>query len=153
MSHILRRATAIVMLAFAATHVAHARVINDQHHHFRPGYAGTVYSQAPRELWPWNVPGRGVATVGPQLNNPRLQIKGYGLPRPPGLWPVQPALLLTHPRSDNQATDQAIVESGHSSLPRSGNAVDQLSPLMGARQMQPRRTRRYAEAGRLRPLC
>jgi hypothetical protein len=78
MSHVLGIVTAIVMLTFVATDVAHARAINDQHHHFRPGYAGSVYSQAPRELWPWNVAGRGVAGVAPQFNNPGLQIKGYG---------------------------------------------------------------------------
>jgi hypothetical protein len=77
MSHILRVVTAIVMLTSVATDVAHARVINDQHH-FRPGYAGSVYSQAPRELWPWNVAGRGGAGVAPQFNNPGLPIKGYG---------------------------------------------------------------------------
>jgi hypothetical protein len=78
MSHILRMVTAIVMLAFAATDVARARAIKDNHYRFRPGYAGMVYSQAPRELWPWNVPGRGCAGVAPQFNNPGLQIEGYG---------------------------------------------------------------------------
>jgi hypothetical protein len=78
MSHTLGKVTAIVMLAVATTDVAYARAINDQHHHFRRGYAGMVYSQAPRELGPWNVPGRGVAAVTPQFNNPSLQVKGYG---------------------------------------------------------------------------
>ena len=61
MSYILGMATVLVMLAFAATGVAQARSINYQHHHFHAGYAGPVYSQAPRAL-----------------NNSGLQIKGYG---------------------------------------------------------------------------
>ena len=60
MSRILRMATVIGMLAFAVTGVAQARPINYRHDHFRAGYAGAVYSQAPRELWPWYVPQLGV---------------------------------------------------------------------------------------------
>jgi hypothetical protein len=37
-----------------------------------------VYSKAPRELWPWNVQGRGVTAVAPQFSNPGPPIKGYG---------------------------------------------------------------------------
>jgi hypothetical protein len=44
MSHILKMAVAGIMLAFAATGVAQARSISYQHHHFRAGYAGPVYS-------------------------------------------------------------------------------------------------------------
>jgi hypothetical protein len=75
MSKILTAATAVIMLGVAATSVAQARPINHQHHHFHASY---VYSKAPRELWPWNVQGRGVAGVAPQFSNPGPQIKGYG---------------------------------------------------------------------------
>jgi hypothetical protein len=77
MSHILRMATVIIMLAFAATAVAQARPIN-YHHHLHAGYAGPMYSQAQDELRPWNVPGRGIAGVAPLFNNPGPRIKGYG---------------------------------------------------------------------------
>ena len=60
MSHILRMATVIVMLAFAATGVAQARPFNYQHDHFRAGYAGPVYSST-SSVRPWQfVPGRGI---------------------------------------------------------------------------------------------
>ena len=49
MSQILRMGTVIVMLAFAATGVAQARPMNYRNDHLRPGYAHTVYSQAPCE--------------------------------------------------------------------------------------------------------
>jgi hypothetical protein len=62
MSHILRMATVLVILAFAATGVAQAHPINYQHHHSHAGYAGPVYSQAPHAF-----------------NNPGPQIKGYEL--------------------------------------------------------------------------
>jgi hypothetical protein len=68
---------AIVALSLSAMGVAQGRPINYQHH-FHAGYAGPVYSKAPRELWPWNVPGRGVAGIAPQFNNPGPQIIGYG---------------------------------------------------------------------------
>jgi len=45
MSKILSTATAVLMIAFATTGVAQARPINHQH---PAGYAGPVYSQAPR---------------------------------------------------------------------------------------------------------
>jgi hypothetical protein len=88
-------ARAVIMIGIAATSVAQARPINYQHHHFHANYAGPVYAKAPSELWPWNVQGRGFAGVAPQFSNRGPQIKGYGLPRPPGLRSVHPALLLT----------------------------------------------------------
>jgi hypothetical protein len=75
MSKMLITATAVIMLGVAATSVAQARPINYQHHHFHGSYAGPVYAKAPRELWPWNVQGRGLA---PQFSNRGPQIKGYG---------------------------------------------------------------------------
>jgi hypothetical protein len=75
MSYVLRMATVTVMLGFAATGVTQAHPTNYRHH---AGYAGSMSSQAPRELWPWNVPGRSVAGVASQFNNPGPQIKGYG---------------------------------------------------------------------------
>ena len=57
MSHILRMATVIAMLAFAATGVAQARHINPHHNYVRSGYAGPVYSSAPVAHF---VPGRGI---------------------------------------------------------------------------------------------
>ena len=60
MPKILNGAAAAVMLAFAATGVAQARPFNYRHDHFRASYAGPVYSQTSRELWPWYVPQLGV---------------------------------------------------------------------------------------------
>lgn len=60
MSHILKMATAVVMLAFAATGVAQARAKYTDYG-VRPVYASRMSSQAPRELWPWNVPAQGLA--------------------------------------------------------------------------------------------
>jgi hypothetical protein len=57
-------ATVAIMLAFTATGVAQARPINYRQDHFRVGYAGSVYSSAPRELWQWNVVGQGVRGYG-----------------------------------------------------------------------------------------
>jgi hypothetical protein len=68
-------ATAIVMLAFAATAVTQAHSTNYRHH---AGHAGSMSSRAPRELRPWNIPGRGVVGGASQFNNPGSQIKGYG---------------------------------------------------------------------------
>ena len=78
MSKILTTATAVIMLGVAAPSVTQARRINYQHHHFHASYAGPVYSKPPRELGPWNAPGRGVAGVEPQFNNSGPQIKGFG---------------------------------------------------------------------------
>jgi hypothetical protein len=94
MSHILRMVTAIVMLAFAATDVARAR------HQRQPlplsprlrrygvlaGTARVVAMERARAR------GRRCSAAVQQsgLANRRLR-----LPRPPGLWPVRPALLLT----------------------------------------------------------
>jgi hypothetical protein len=78
MSKVLIREMAIVTLGLAAMSTAQARAINYQHHNFRAGYAGPVYSKAPRELWPWNVQGRGVAGVAPQFSDQGPEIKGYG---------------------------------------------------------------------------
>jgi hypothetical protein len=47
MSKILDAATAITTLRLVAMSTAHARAINDNHHHyFRPGYAGPLSSSA-----------------------------------------------------------------------------------------------------------
>jgi hypothetical protein len=63
MSNFLRMATAIAMLAFAATGAAQARGNFDRDSHSfaqaqtqdtYPGYA------ASRELWPWYVPSHGI---------------------------------------------------------------------------------------------
>jgi hypothetical protein len=63
MSHILRMATVIAMLAFAAAGVAQARGDFDRDSHpfaqvqtqdAHPGYT------ASRELWPWYVPSHGI---------------------------------------------------------------------------------------------
>jgi hypothetical protein len=78
LSKIISTATAVIMLGVAATGVAQGRAINHQHHHFHAGYPDPVYSKPPRELWPWNVQGRGVASVAPQFSNPGPEIKGYG---------------------------------------------------------------------------
>jgi hypothetical protein len=78
MSKILITATVVVKLGVAATSVAQARPINYQHHHFHASHAGPVYARAPRELWPWNVQGVGVAGVALQFSNRSPQIKGYG---------------------------------------------------------------------------
>jgi hypothetical protein len=78
MSKVLITAMAIVTLGIAAMSTVQARAINYQHHHFRAGYAGPVYSKALRELWPWNVQGRGVAGVAPQFSDQGPEIKGYG---------------------------------------------------------------------------
>jgi hypothetical protein len=78
MSKILATAMAAIVLGVAATSVAQARHINYRHHHFRASYAGPVYWKALRELWPWNVQGRGVAGVAPRFSDPGPQIKGYG---------------------------------------------------------------------------
>jgi hypothetical protein len=57
--YILKTATAVTLIAFAATGVAQART-KYHNNNVRPAYADSVYSQAPRELWPWNVPTQGV---------------------------------------------------------------------------------------------
>jgi len=77
MSKILITAMAVIMLGVATTSVAQARRIK-YHHHHHGSYAGPVYARAPRELWPWNVQGRGFAGVAPQFSNQGWQIKGYG---------------------------------------------------------------------------
>jgi len=77
MSKGLTTATAVIMLGLAATGVARAQPTNDRHY-FHAGYAGPAYSEARRELSPWNVRGRGVAGLAPRFNNPGPQIKGYG---------------------------------------------------------------------------
>jgi hypothetical protein len=60
MLHMLRMATVIVVLAFAATSVAQAYAIHHQHRYFHAGYAGPVNSQAP-SAGSWGfVPGRGI---------------------------------------------------------------------------------------------
>jgi hypothetical protein len=58
MYKILNTTAAVAVLAFAATGVAQAHTVN-HHKHYSSGYAATVYSQAPRALWPWYVPARG----------------------------------------------------------------------------------------------
>jgi hypothetical protein len=60
MSKVLTTAMTIVTLDIASTGFAHARPINYQRHHFRPNYAGQVYSQAPSVLPLKFVPGRGI---------------------------------------------------------------------------------------------
>jgi hypothetical protein len=60
MSKVLTTATAIVTLGLASMGAAHARSINYEHHHFHPGYAGQVSSQAPSVLPLEFVPGRGI---------------------------------------------------------------------------------------------
>jgi hypothetical protein len=60
MANILRKATLIAMLAFAATGIAQARAVNYQHYQFQSGYAGPVYS-SPSSAATWRfVPGRGL---------------------------------------------------------------------------------------------
>jgi hypothetical protein len=65
MFHNLSLATVAVMLAFAATGVAHARPMYFHNNNVRPGYAGQVYSSAPVEQF---VPGRGI--VGESCDMP-----------------------------------------------------------------------------------
>jgi len=81
MSYILRIATAIIMLAFAATGVARSRDVH-RHHATHHGHFGLPLGYQPQQ------------PITPQFNDPG-----------PKLWVPQP-----------------------------GNAVEQLSPLMGAGQ-------------------
>ena len=68
MSHTLKMATAIIMLAFAATGVAQARPFNYQHDHFRAGYAGAVYSSTSSVGPVQFVPARGI--IGESCDTP-----------------------------------------------------------------------------------
>jgi hypothetical protein len=67
MSKVLTTVPAVVALGLAAIRPADARAINSQHHHFRPGYTGQVYSLAKSAL-PWEfLPGRGIVGASYEL--------------------------------------------------------------------------------------
>ena len=65
MSHILKMATVIGMLAFAATGVAESRPIYFRNNQPQPGYAGQMFATAPAAQF---VPGRGI--VGESCDMP-----------------------------------------------------------------------------------
>jgi hypothetical protein len=58
--HNSRMAAVAVMLAFAATGVAHARSVNYQDYNFHAGYTGRVYSSPSSVGSQGFVPGRGI---------------------------------------------------------------------------------------------